>query len=186
MSVHEFPSCDVKVYSSHEIHDTENAVADTVMDLNDGVFRFGVMESYDGVDSLNDFKDALSLLHADETFWLDHEFLGYAIVEINDYDIDFYHAGDCEIFIKFNGAWLDLYDLIIEGSVLSDVEHFNGLLGDATELTSRNVSEIILATSNSGVTVDDLNDRITEDHNFMTNVSFDETNDVRLVHIKFG
>lgn len=184
-SVHEFPSCYVKVYASKEVHDTENAVATAIVDSNNGVLRFGVAESYNGVKGIEAFEEALNLFSLEDDFWYDSETIDYAIVEIIDEHTDFYNMGDCETFIRYDNKWFDIYDLILNQQVMLPPQHDSSVLGVPKEIGLPHVSEIILATSSCGVTVEDLNDRITEDRDFMNNISFDDTSDVRLVHVKF-
>lgn len=174
----------MKVYSSHETYETENAVAGTVVDLNDGVFMFGVIESYNGLEVLEAFKEALTLSTLDDDFWFDTDVLDYAIVEIDDNNVSFYHVGGCEIYVKYEAIWYDLYDLIMEGMFGAEAEEPVSALGKSAQVDYSKVTEIILATSGCNISVEDLNDRVTEEQNFMTNLSFDEANDIRLVHVK--
>ena len=183
------PSCDVKVYSSHEIYDSNNEVSDIVIGTGTDLYRFGVLESYNGKSSLEEFESMLNAKEISEDYGYNLESIDYAIIEIKEDQshIDLYSMGDCEIFIKYDNEWFEFYDLMHDETKIKDsLKCQNELLGYPKELSMTHVKEIILATNSSGLNSIDLNDRIADEHNFMTDVSFDETNDIRVMHIKFS
>lgn len=175
----------MKVYSSHENYETEDTVADVLVDVNNGVLRLGVVESYAGKKTLDAFEEGLSVFSLDDSFWFDVETIDYAFMEVYDNNIDFYHMGGCEVFVKYQSIWYDLYDLIFNNIIIITPERNSPILGDAKEAPLSGVSEVILCTSNSGVILEDLQDNIADDRDFLTDLNFDETNDVRVLHAKF-
>ena len=183
-SVHDLPVGEVKVFSSKEAYDNDE-VSEFVMDLDEYGYMTGVIESYEGSEPLEYFKTLLSSYNdVEQPQWYEDGAVDYALFEIVEGECNFYRSGGCDIYVKYDNEWVDFYDLMLDDEAdVKDSEFIHPLLGYSKTIPKKYISEIILCTNGCGIKASDLNDRIIEEHDFMTHLSFDENSDIKLMHL---
>lgn len=186
-SVQALPLCEVKVYYSHESYDDNDVCSDSVVDVHNEGCTLGIVESYIGNEPLEHFISLITDYDAvEQPVWYDLESIDYAIIETTDNNIHFYYSGSCQVYLCVKNVWHDLYDLMSDVEIFQENSFVNPVLGFSKYMDIRDVTEILISSDDFGLKVEDLNDRLLEDYDFMSHVDLDETNDMHIMHVKFN
>lgn len=180
------PVGEVKLYSSHA--DYENDFPMMYKSLNcsvDGFYRLSVYGSEVMSAAVEDFEGFADGSDKNKSL-KDFSVLDFAIADIamSGRTVDLYVKGDADVFVKYDGKWVDVYDF--SGSFYKSVAstHKDEVLGLAVRLKRSHVSELILCSAFSGLSATELNDFIF-DTDLSHGFNFDEADNILLLHFKF-
>ena len=179
--------CEIKLYESHADYEDDYSVHYRSMAASlSNYYRFaifGVENNDDEVlDSFESFIDEENLLHAVDT---DFKHIDYVIVDVavKGKTLDLYTKGDSDIFVKYDGVWVDAYDFSGIQYREDTSRHRDEKLGFGRRIKKSKVDEFIICSAFSGLSATELN-HFLFDNDLTDEFNFDETDTVVLMHVK--